>query len=938
MNRTVRVLALFLLPLYAFGQNTISGNVSDAATGNALPGANVVVEGTSMGAAANTEGAYTITNVPAGTYTVTASVIGYADVSKTVNVSGDITVNFALETSALELSALEVLASRATRNTPVAYSNIKKEDMELRLGSRDIPLVMNTTPSVYATAQGGGAGDARVNVRGFNQRNVAIMINGVPVNDMENGWVYWSNWDGVGDATSSIQMQRGLSAVNLATPSIGGTMNIITDPAAHQAGGRFKQELGSGGFLKTTLNYNTGLIDNKMALSATIVRKTGDGIIDATWTDAWAWYIGASYQLTNADRLEFYALAAPQRHGQNLYKQNIGAYSHSFAKGLKDYDEAALYDDSDPDNPTGKFKEVGQKFNQNWAKVSSYNGKQYWAMYMTHKKDDRHESGFINERENFFDKPQVNLNWYHTFNQNMYLSSIFYWSGGHGGGTGTYGRIYTRDAAGELGDDNYKYYYGPSPWYRDWDETIAMNEGPADTYYVDKRKLTKDDGESLGILRNSRNNQSTLGAISKLNYDVSDNLKTIFGIDWRTATIDHFREVRDLLGGDYYIKTADEFNPDQKVGLGDKIAYYETNTVDWLGFFGQGEYTAGPLAVYGTFGYSTIKYSFTDHFVKDDNGNELKLKSPDNISGIQIKGGGVYHLTDAINIFANFGQVEKVPILDAVIDDVTKVKASDPKNEVFTSVEGGVDFALMNKMVTGKANFYNTQWKDRSLTKHVTNEDGDTDVIFFTGMDQTHTGIELEAAFQPMSLFRLDLAASFGDWTHDNDVTGKYKTYSSGVQTEKDYNYYIKGLKIGDAPQTQIALGATVFPIKGAQAQIVFKKYDNFYADWDPTSRTSLEDANDDGVAEERPQSWKTPGYNKIDVHAYYNLPFDLSGVKLQVFAHIFNLTDELYVQDAVDNSKYNAYTSNGKDHSADDAEVFMGLPRSINMGVSVRF
>ena len=59
------------------------------------------------------------------------------------------------------------------------------------------------------------------------------MINGVPQNDMENGWVYWSNWDGVADAaTIYSELQRGLSAVNLATPSIGGTMNIITDPAA----------------------------------------------------------------------------------------------------------------------------------------------------------------------------------------------------------------------------------------------------------------------------------------------------------------------------------------------------------------------------------------------------------------------------------------------------------------------------------------------------------------------------------------------------------------------------------------------------------------------------------------------------------------------------------------------------------------------------------
>ena len=103
-----------------------------------------------------------------------------------------------------------------------------KKKWKFSLGSQDIPMILNTTPSVYATQQGGGAGDARINVRGFNQRNVAVMINGVPQNDMENGWVYWSNWDGVGDATSSIQMQRGLSAVNLATPSIGGTMNIIT--------------------------------------------------------------------------------------------------------------------------------------------------------------------------------------------------------------------------------------------------------------------------------------------------------------------------------------------------------------------------------------------------------------------------------------------------------------------------------------------------------------------------------------------------------------------------------------------------------------------------------------------------------------------------------------------------------------------------------------
>ena len=102
--------------------------------------------------------------------------------------------------------------------------------MDRKLGSRDLPLILDDNAGgVTSPGKGGGSGDSRINLRGFDQRNVAVMINGVPVNDMENGWVYWSNFDGLGDATSSIQVQRGLGASNLAIASVGGTLNIITD-------------------------------------------------------------------------------------------------------------------------------------------------------------------------------------------------------------------------------------------------------------------------------------------------------------------------------------------------------------------------------------------------------------------------------------------------------------------------------------------------------------------------------------------------------------------------------------------------------------------------------------------------------------------------------------------------------------------------------------
>ena len=908
MRKFSQVLFIAFLPIFLFAQNTVSGTVTDASTGEALAGANVVVTGTSMGAAATADGSYSISNVPAGSYTITASVIGYADGSQSVNISGDATVNFSLSVSALELSAVEILASRASDNTPVAYTNITKAEVEARLGSQDIPMILNTTPSVYATQQGGGAGDARINVRGFNQRNIAVMINGVPQNDMENGWVYWSNWDGVGDATSSIQMQRGLSAVNLATPSIGGTMNIITDPTSLTRGGKFKQEFGAGGFLKTTANYNTGLINDKMAFSATIVRKTGDGIMDGNWTDAWAYYFGASYAISDDNRLELYAIGAPQRHGQNLYRQNMASYGKEgvdFAKEQSDYDQDAL----------GKFGNGDRLFSQNWGPVSSsYKGKQYWYMYGA-RTTDRYNSSFLNERENFFHKPLVNMNHFFTVNDNMRLSTVAYWSGGSGGGTGTYGSSFRSPAVeGEK-------WYRSSPWRWNWDAAISANSNNVDTNYDPTKNRSK------GILRNSINRQDTYGVISKLNIDVNSNLKTQVGVDWRTASIEHAREVRDLLGGDYFVYTGNDndITPESQMkGLGDIVAYHNNTTVDWLGFYAQGNYVSGPINAYGMIGQSSIAYSYQDMFTIFQ-----KKITADAISTMQIKGGLMYDISESISVFGNYGIVEKPPILDNIIYYDGTV-ASNPVNEKFNSMEFGLNYNSPKYAL--KVNYYDTQWKDRNLTKSVTTgqgSSGDTDVIFLTGVDQSHTGIELEGSAQVIDMLRLDFAASFGTWKFADDASGIYTDYGEETTTQTQYSYALKDLWVGDMPQTGLVVGATVTPLAGLSIQGVMNYYDKNYADWSPGDREI------EGGTADREQVWMAPSYSKIDLHAYYNLPMQLAGTNIQLFAHVFNLTDALFIQDATDNSQYNSWD---KDHDADSAEIFFGTPRYMNMGITVRF
>ena len=111
----------------------------------------------------------------------------------------------------LEIEALQVTGTIIKdRKTPFPHSSLTSEDIELRTASRDITAVMADAPGVYFTESKGGAGDSRVYIRGFDQENSATLINGVPVNDMENGRMYWSNWDGMIDIASAIQIQKGL--------------------------------------------------------------------------------------------------------------------------------------------------------------------------------------------------------------------------------------------------------------------------------------------------------------------------------------------------------------------------------------------------------------------------------------------------------------------------------------------------------------------------------------------------------------------------------------------------------------------------------------------------------------------------------------------------------------------------------------------------------
>lgn len=870
------MIALFSLLLFAHSAlfaAELTGTVRDAETGQALPGANVYIEGMERGASTNLDGQFAIAQVGAGSHTLVVSFIGYKEHRGPIVVGADAAELFVeLMPEVFRGNEIIIVADRAKmRETPVAFSDVPKADVQRKLGSRDLPLILNDTPGVYATEQGGGAGDARINVRGFDQRNVAVMINGVPVNDMENGWVYWSNWDGLSDVTSSIQVQRGLGASNLAIASVGGTMNIITDIASQRRGFKFKQEAGNNAFYKTTLNFSSGLINKKTAFTLGMTRKSAEGLPVQAWSSAWAYFGALSFLASDTHKIDLFVTGAPQRHGHRLYKQSIGTFDADYARslGIDVADDATSY---------------GVNYNPNWGRSPFPSYQEYYNGSI----HDTRDSAIIMERENYYHKPQANLNWYWTPNEQFILSNVFYFSRGKGGGTGRLGAN-----PGTLDD-------GSINWQRVADELNTQTAAAANPELVDTGEVGADEIAAETIIRNSVNQHFWYGYLGTAESHLNDTYKLTLGLDLRYYRGEHWREVRNLLGADYYVFAWDNNATTSVKGLGDKVSYHNDGLTRWGGGFAQLEGQFNNFTAFLSTSGSTTGYKRIDYFREKVDG-DWDQTAWENFLGYTVKVGGNYNLNSAVNVYANMGWLSTAPKFDSVYHYDNSLY--DPTfNEKVASFELGAGY-LKRGIVTGNANFYYTRWIDRSWPKSIYSEELEQSFRFLlNGIDARHTGVEFDLKARLHPKFEVRGMMSLGNWEWLNDVTATFSPEEDPA-TVGEFQVYAQGLKVGDAAQRTLALSGAVFPMRGLYASLDLRRFMDHYAKFDPANRT---DPND------REQSWKLPDYNLVDLHAGYTF----GAVRLQ--AHVFNLLDERYVSDADD----------GDDHDAASADVFLGLGR----------
>ncbi|MFD2786047.1 TonB-dependent receptor [Hymenobacter rubripertinctus] len=919
-----------LAALSALGQNTfaIKGRILDKLSGEALPGATVQVvgDGTNTGAGAEESGSYIVPGLKPGTYTVRASFIGYKVLEQQVKVTTqNATATFNLVSDGATLSEVQVVGSLGVaveRSTPVAFAAVSEVKLRETLGNRDLPLILNETPGVYATQGGGGAGDSRINIRGFDQRNVAVLVNGVPVNDMETGQVFWSNWD-LGDVTKSLQVQRGLSASKISVPSIGGTINVLTKGFDDKKAALARVETGSNNYFKSSLMLSSGTLKGDWAVTAFGSRRTSDGWVDKTFDDAWTYFGNISKRL-GRHRLSLTGMGSPQSHGQRSFAQPVGLYSTAKAREIGA-------------NPIAGGNR-GFDYNQYWGTLTRYDRNP-----VTREVTNVGDKETLNERSNYYHKPQINLNDYWQVNDKLFLSAVAYASFGNGGGVSglTTGNSSTISTAN--GQTDFQGIYNAN--VRNYPFVLNPVTRKNDTLFTQERRSSQ-------FLVNSVNSHRWYGGVVGADYALSDKLTLSAGLDGRLYRGLHYREVRDLLGGDYThlnytpgtTRTTGNLNeaPGTRLREGDKISYNYDGKTQWAGGYGQIEYKTPVLSAVVSGTISQIRYKRIDFFrakqvTVDGKAYDVPFEKPVTVNGqtytnadgqnletpwadftgYSVKAGANYNITERNNLFVNVGYNSKVPFFNQVYTS-QGLLYKNVKPEGITSVEAGYGISYPSLKAT--LNAYYTLWANKS-TNSVSTATGEVVYSTVRNINARHMGVEMSVAQEISRSLQLNAAISVADWRW----TGKGLLNQTNESNEQigqiDQPVYLDGVHVGDAAQNQFQLGLRYEPIRGLYVRPSFLVFSKYYAAFNPES--ILEE-------DSRTDAYRLPTTKNLDLHFGYELkPVYNDKVRIGLRASVLNVLNEYYFTDVSNRNSSNVANPNL-------LNAFFNRGRTFTVGLSV--
>ena len=775
------------------------------------------------------------------------------------------------------------------RKTPVAVSTITGEEIQKKIGTQDITMTLANTPSIYVAGQSGAFGDTRIAVRGFGQDNTAFMLNGQPINGMEDGKMYWSNWSGMNDIANVVQIQRGLGASKLAISSVSGTVNFVMRSTSKQQGGFAYAGFANDNYLKTTFSYDTGENDNGWSTSFLLTHWQGDGYAEGTFGQGQTYFFSLGYKMNDKHNFNFLMTGAPQWHDQN------------FTKSIATY------------------LDKGRKYNNNYG----YYGDRY-----------------LTERRNFYHKPVFNLNWDYKIDDKSSLSTVLYASTGNGGGTGgrgqrirtdegyiDYNAIYAYNLSTSGAGGNYAaeggYVTRASMNMHNWlgavsnyetqlSDNLTLNVGvDLRTYYGEHFRIVENfhgltSWQENIRLRDQNNNHQTYGTYGTYKYVVAT----------------------ESMGANPWEATFNNFDEDQK------IAYSNDERISYGGLFTQLEYVNDDFSAFFQGSVSQTMYQRWDHYQYADQSlidgtssqwtgealpdgitDGVKSEKADNF-GYNAKAGVGFGVGENGQAYVNAGYYSRAPYFDNIYLNYTNQINPNTSNETIIGLEAGYVYEVPN--FSARVDLYRTSWADRVTSSFYV----DDDVVFYNiseGVTQLHQGVEVSFSAKPQEdvPYTLKGFLSVGDWIYEGDAITRLQDEDQNVISTETVD--VDGGKVGDAAQFSAGLGLDVDLAERFSFDSDIRFYDDLYANV--------------GAVKE---NLELPSYHVVDMGLSYKM-FVNDGT-LDIRLNVNNVFDNVYISEL--RSAIAAGEGTGVLYDGIDTanQGYFGLGRTWNVGLRYNF
>ena len=777
----------------------LSGNIYDQSTGSAISEAIIIIQ--NMQTKSDANGYFELKGLKYGEYNCSVLAIGYEKYESNVKISST-------ETKVkIELISRTVVENERKGISEINISELEGEDENK---GQMVSGLLHSSGDVFTSTASYTLGAMYFRMRGYDSENFSVYMNGINVNDPENGRTVWSEWGGLNDATRNKEVINGIASSRFAFGGLGGATNIITRASKQRKQIKFTYSLSDKTYTNRAMfTYSTGLMDNNWAFTVSGSRRWGEGgYVKGVFYDAWAYFISVEKKINNHHSIGFTGYGAPTKRGQQM-----GSTQEAYDLLDNNY------------------------YNPNWG----------------------YQNGEIrNSRVKNFHEPTLILSHYWDIDNKTKLTTSLGYSFGFNGGTA----LNWYNAADPRPD-----YYRYLPSYQtdsyisnlvanNWKNNSTASQINWDKLYQANYLANATGSQANYILEDRRNDQKTLNFSVLFNKELKNNIKFDGGFEYRKYTGHHFKTINDMLGGNYWLDI-DQFaerdfqsdtikiqndvnNPNRKVKQGDTYGYdYEIYSNTGL-IWGQVDIVTDKIDYYIAANTSTTTFwrhgnMKNGRYLDNSYGDSEKY----NFVNGGIKAGATYKITGRHFIIVNTTGLTRAPsVYNSFISPRTRDEVSS-KLESERIWSGDINYILRTPVIKARFTLYQTMfWNQNDVTSFY-HDDFKTYVNFeMTDINKIHQGLEFGAEIKTTNTISLTTVAAIGNFRYTNNPTATI-SYDNGSKPSVTEKVYINTFHVNGTPQTAGSIGLNYRHPKFWFFNANLNYFGDNYPDFNPERRTS---------------------------------------------------------------------------------------------------